>query len=234
MNIEEVKEPNQRIKRVRDIVGGFGADLVMDCSGHPSAGPEGIEMLRDGGTYVEMGQFTDAGSIATSWHRICAKDLNVLGSWGFTANDLPLGVAMLDRARDRYPWLDMQTLYPFDEDGVSRAVKDAMAMKTVKSTIVPGRSSCDPGRTPSARPRERVPIGACIYLAVGDNDVWPSTTILSKSMSIFPSTIGSRGNISEGGYHGCFSTTPFWTAFATNFPISSPSKGTSFLSLSYL
>ena len=109
----------------------------MDCSGHPTAGPEGIEMLRDGGTYVEMGQFTDAGAIATSWHRICAKDLNVLGSWAFTANDLPLGVDMLDRARDKYPWLDMQTLYPFDEAGVSRAVKDAMAMKTVKSTIVP-------------------------------------------------------------------------------------------------
>jgi hypothetical protein len=61
----------------------------------------------------------------------------VLGSWAFTANDLPLGVDMLDRARDKYPWLDMQTLYPFDEAGVSRAVKDAMAMKTVKSTIVP-------------------------------------------------------------------------------------------------
>src|SRR5262245_45178269 len=137
VNIEKIKEPDERIKRVRDIVGGFGADLVMDCSGHPSAGPEGIEMLRDGGTYVEMGQFTDAGSIATSWHRICAKDLNVLGSWGFTANDLPLGVDMLDRARDKYPWLEMQTLYPFDADGVSRAVKDAMAMKTVKSTIVP-------------------------------------------------------------------------------------------------
>ncbi len=64
MNIEEVKTPEDRIKAVRDIVGGFGADLVMDCSGHPSAGPEGIEMLRDGGTYVEMGQFTDAGSIS--------------------------------------------------------------------------------------------------------------------------------------------------------------------------
>jgi threonine dehydrogenase-like Zn-dependent dehydrogenase len=137
VDIEAVTQAQQRIARVRDIVGGFGADLVMDCSGHPSAGPEGIEMLRDGGTYVEMGQFTDAGAIETSWHRICAKDLNVLGSWAFTANDLPLGVAMLDRARDRYPWLAMQTLYPFDEAGVSRAVKDAMAMKTVKSTIVP-------------------------------------------------------------------------------------------------
>src|SRR6201746_482410 len=61
VDIEEVKTPEARIKAVRDIVGGFGADLVMDCSGHPSAGPEGIEMLRDGGTYVEMGQFPDAG-----------------------------------------------------------------------------------------------------------------------------------------------------------------------------
>jgi threonine dehydrogenase-like Zn-dependent dehydrogenase len=137
VNIDEFQTPDARIKRVRDIVGGFGADLVMDCAGHPSAGPEGIEFLRDGGAYVEMGQFTDAGSIMTSWHRICAKDLIVLGSWGFTGNDLPLGVDMLYRTRDKYPWLDMQTLYPFSEDGISRAVADAMAMKTVKSTIAP-------------------------------------------------------------------------------------------------
>jgi threonine dehydrogenase-like Zn-dependent dehydrogenase len=137
VDIEEVTTPEARIKTVRDIVGGFGADLVMDCSGHPSAGPEGIEMLRDGGTYVEMGQFTDAGSIQTSWHRICTKDLNVLGSWGFTGNDLPLGVDMLYRTRNKYPWLEMQTIYPFSEEGVERAVADAMAMKTVKSTIVP-------------------------------------------------------------------------------------------------
>jgi threonine dehydrogenase-like Zn-dependent dehydrogenase len=137
VNIEEFALPDERVRRVRDIVGGFGADLVMDCSGHPSAGPEGIEFLRDGGTYVEMGQFTDAGSIMTSWHRICTKDINVLGSWGFTGNDLPLGVDMLYRTRAKYPWLDMQTLYPFSEEGIGRAVADAMAMKTVKSTIVP-------------------------------------------------------------------------------------------------
>jgi threonine dehydrogenase-like Zn-dependent dehydrogenase len=137
VNIEEFRTPEGRIARVRDIVGGFGADVVMDCSGHPSAGPEGIEMLRDGGTYVEMGQFTDAGAIETNWHRICAKDLNVLGSWAFTGNDLPLGVDMLYRARHRRPWLDMQTLYPFSEEGVGDAIADAMAMRTVKSTILP-------------------------------------------------------------------------------------------------
>ncbi|MGA7327339.1 MAG: zinc-binding dehydrogenase [Rhodomicrobium sp.] len=137
VNIEEATAPEARIEAVRDIVGGYGADLVMDCSGHPSAGPEGIEFLRDGGTYVEMGQFTDAGPIQTSWHRICTKDLNILGSWAFTANDLPLGVEMLYKARDRFPWRKMQTLFPFTVEGVKDAVAQAMAMKTVKSTIVP-------------------------------------------------------------------------------------------------
>jgi threonine dehydrogenase-like Zn-dependent dehydrogenase len=51
--------------------------------------------------------------------------------------DLPLGVEMLDRTRNKYPWLEMQTLYPFTEHGISNAVADAIAMKTVKSTIVP-------------------------------------------------------------------------------------------------
>ncbi|HLW90791.1 MAG TPA: zinc-binding dehydrogenase, partial [Roseiarcus sp.] len=137
VDIDQRRTPQERIKAVRDIVGGFGADLVMDCSGHPSAGPEGVEMLRDGGAYVEMGQFTDAGSIDTSWHRICAKDVAILGSWAFTGNDLPLGVEMLYRARAKYPWLEMQSIYPFTEEGVGRAVADAMAMRTVKSTIVP-------------------------------------------------------------------------------------------------
>jgi threonine dehydrogenase-like Zn-dependent dehydrogenase len=137
VDIDEYATAEARIARVRELVGGFGADLVMDCSGHPTAGPEGIEFLRDGGTYVEMGQFTDAGAITTNWHRICTKDLNVLGSWAFTANDLALGVRMLDRARDRFPWRRMQTLFPFTEPGIEEAVREAMAMRTVKSTIVP-------------------------------------------------------------------------------------------------
>src|SRR5262245_44715218 len=54
------------------------------------------------------------------------------GSWRYefyACHDLPhrldrlfpLGVDMLARARSKYPWLDMQTLYPFDEQGVSNA-----------------------------------------------------------------------------------------------------------------
>ena len=137
VSIETYATAEARIEVVRDEAGGFGADVVMDCSGHPSAGPEGIEMLRDGGTYVEMGQFTDVGSIETNWHRFCAKDVTLLGSWAFTANDIPLAIEMLSRARDRYPWDRLQTQFPFTQAGVTAATQSAMAMKCVKATIVP-------------------------------------------------------------------------------------------------
>ncbi|MBI4532164.1 MAG: zinc-binding dehydrogenase [Candidatus Latescibacteria bacterium] len=137
VSIEIHTTPQDRIDAVRQIVGRFGADVVIECSGHPSAGPEGIEMLRDGGTYVEMGQFTDAGSIDTNWHRICVKDINILGSWAFTANDIPPAITMLDRACDRYPWHRIQTRFPFTEEGIVEATQSAMAMRCVKATIVP-------------------------------------------------------------------------------------------------
>jgi threonine dehydrogenase-like Zn-dependent dehydrogenase len=143
VSLEEHETPEGRIEAVRELTPPFGADLVMDCSGHPSAGPEGVEMLRDGGTYVEMGQFTDAGAIETNWHRICTKDVNVLGSWGFTANDIPLGIAMLDRVRDRYPWSEMQTRFPFTEEGIAEAIESAIEMRSVKSTIVPAPDLID-------------------------------------------------------------------------------------------
>ena len=40
VDIEMVKTPAERIQRVREIVGGFGADLVMDCSGIRAPAPK--------------------------------------------------------------------------------------------------------------------------------------------------------------------------------------------------
>ena len=45
---------------------------------------------------------------------------------------------MLERARERYPWHAMQTLFPFTEQGIADAIAGAAQMRTVKSTIVPG------------------------------------------------------------------------------------------------
>ena len=137
VSIDVHATPEERIEAVAEIVGGFGADLVVECSGHPSSGPEGIEMLRDGGTYVEMGQFTDAGSIDTNWHRICTKDITLVGSWAFTPNDIPLGIDMMRRVEEKYPWELVQQVFPFSEVGLIEATRTAREQKCLKATIVP-------------------------------------------------------------------------------------------------
>ena len=47
---------------------------------------------------------------------------------------------MLDRARDRYPFGDMQTKFPFTEEGIAAAISSANAMECVKATIVADES----------------------------------------------------------------------------------------------
>lgn len=143
VDITKHDTPEKRIAATREIVGGFGADLVIECSGHPSSGPEGIEMLRDGGTYIEMGQFTDAGSIETNWHRICVKAITIIGSWAFTADDIALGIMMLHRVRHRYPFQEVQQRFPFSEEGIMAAIGAARAMECVKATIVPNSAIVD-------------------------------------------------------------------------------------------
>ena len=73
---------------------------------------------------------------SVNWHRICTKDINILGSWAFTADDIALGIAMLDRTRARYPYGELQTRFPFSEEGVQAAIDAANAMRCVKATIV--------------------------------------------------------------------------------------------------
>ena len=63
-------------------------------------------------TFLELERILESfhcTAIDTNWHRICTKDITILGSWAFTANDIPLGIQMIHRVGERYPWHLMQT-----------------------------------------------------------------------------------------------------------------------------
>jgi len=55
LNLKEVPDRKERVKLVRQWTGGTGADVACDLVGFPAVIPEGIEMLRSGGTYLEIG-----------------------------------------------------------------------------------------------------------------------------------------------------------------------------------
>src|SRR5579862_1118172 len=60
---------DDRLKIVRDMTNGRGADMVIECAGVPQAIPEALEMLRLGGLLVEAGNFSDLGEVPISPHR---------------------------------------------------------------------------------------------------------------------------------------------------------------------
>ena len=98
IDIEAMPDPAERRRAVLAETGPFGADAVIECVGHPSAVNEGIELCRDGGTYLVLGQYADAGNISFNPHTITRKQLRLVGSWGFEPRHVDRGLALLARS----------------------------------------------------------------------------------------------------------------------------------------
>ena len=64
---------------VRSLTDGYGADVYLEASGHPSAVLQGLEILRKQGTYVEYGVFASPATV--DWSIISDdKELDVRGA----------------------------------------------------------------------------------------------------------------------------------------------------------
>lgn len=96
IDIDEIRDPAERRKLAVEYTGGYGADAVIECVGYPNAVTEGIELPRDGGRFLILGQYADAGSIAFNPHTITRKQLLVQGSWGFEPRHVDRALRMLE------------------------------------------------------------------------------------------------------------------------------------------
>ena len=63
INVKEVAERKERVTLVRKWTGGMGADVACDFVGFPQVIPEGIEMLRPGGAYLEIGTISRGAKV---------------------------------------------------------------------------------------------------------------------------------------------------------------------------
>lgn len=67
------------IQIVKDLTEGYGADVYLEATGHPSAVAQGLNILRKLGTYVEYSVFRSEATV--DWSIIGDdKELNVLGA----------------------------------------------------------------------------------------------------------------------------------------------------------
>jgi L-iditol 2-dehydrogenase len=95
INLNEYKSVEERIKEVKRRTNGVGADIAFECAGVPSAFAEGIQLVRNGGKYVEVGHYTDPGGVEIRPHIICRKDIDILGSWAYPPEQFQTAINLL-------------------------------------------------------------------------------------------------------------------------------------------
>jgi L-iditol 2-dehydrogenase len=137
LDITEATSPADRVQWARDRTSGRGADVVIEASGNPAAVTEGLEMLRDGGRYVVVGQYTDSGDATINPHRhINRRHATILGCWGYEFTHLHRALALMARHRERFRWRDLVTReYPLAEAG--QALADMERLAVVKAVLRP-------------------------------------------------------------------------------------------------
>jgi threonine dehydrogenase-like Zn-dependent dehydrogenase len=137
LDIETLKTPMERIAAVRHLTGGYGADAVLECVGSPAAVVEGMEMCRDGGKYLVLGHYCDAGTVAFNPHVITRKQLQVIGSWSSEPRHLKAAIEFLSANRERFPFAEMVS-HRFPIEQANEALAATAAWSVAKSVLVPG------------------------------------------------------------------------------------------------
>lgn len=129
--------PRERREAVLDATAGRGVDVVLEATGNPEALPEGLALLRDGGTYVVAGHYTDAGPVALNPHTdVNRKHARVLGQWGTEFHHVVRALEMLARHRERLPFREViGKRYGLEE--AERALRDVARLDVTKAIITP-------------------------------------------------------------------------------------------------
>jgi len=137
IDIAEVPDADDRVAAVHDLTGGVGADVVVECTGVPAAVPEGLEMLRTGGVFVEIGHFTDSGTtIINPFKHLCSKDVTLLGQYAYSSSQYRKDLALLVNNRDRFPFKKLVT-HRFALSEHDEAMQTVRREDCLKAVFVP-------------------------------------------------------------------------------------------------
>jgi threonine dehydrogenase-like Zn-dependent dehydrogenase len=136
INIDEVRDPAERRKRVLDLTAGDGADVVIECVGYPQAVVEGLELCRDGGRYMVLGHYGDAGAIGLNPHVITRKMLTVKGAWSSEARHLDTALSLYRTKLERFPFHELVS-HKFPLEQANEALAATASWQVRKSVLVP-------------------------------------------------------------------------------------------------
>jgi D-arabinose 1-dehydrogenase-like Zn-dependent alcohol dehydrogenase len=133
INAGEVPEARDRIRLVKAQTDG-GADVVAELVGSPQVVPEGIAMLANGGTYLEIGNISTGLTYQADPALLVLTSKSIVGVILFEAWALREALAFLSRTQTRFPFQRLVSQrYPLAE--IDQAFRDADQGRVPRAAI---------------------------------------------------------------------------------------------------
>lgn len=132
ININDLPNAEDRIARVKELVGfRTGADAVVEVVGYPAVVPEGLEMLRLGGKYIEVGCIFQGSFVNVDFNRILHGIKYIVPVSFYSPWLLPAAVRMLERGS---PLADLGS-HSFSLDNINEAFQQS-EWKDTKTEVI--------------------------------------------------------------------------------------------------
>lgn len=136
INIMDFPDPAERRMLSMKMMGGKLADVVIEVTGRPEAVSEGLDLCRDGGTYVVVGQYTDNGNVSINPHfLINRKHITIKGSWGSDFSHFYRGVQFMEK-KSHLPW-DLVVSKCFSLEDAEEAIACVEKLEIFKALLKP-------------------------------------------------------------------------------------------------
>ncbi len=104
IDLNEFKTSDERIQRVKKLTDGHGADAVMELVGSAAVVSEGIEMVANGGKYLEIGNINQRQRVEISPASLVHGGKQFLGLMWYKPESLQRALTLLSTRADRYPF----------------------------------------------------------------------------------------------------------------------------------
>jgi threonine dehydrogenase-like Zn-dependent dehydrogenase len=127
--------PEQRKTAVLDLSGGIGADLAVEVTGSAAVLPEGIELLRPGGTYLWIGAVGIGETVAIEPAQVIRLNKRILGVVAYEKWVIPRALGFLQRTRGRYPF-ERIISHQFPFERVTDALAAADEGRCIRAGVV--------------------------------------------------------------------------------------------------
>jgi D-arabinose 1-dehydrogenase-like Zn-dependent alcohol dehydrogenase len=124
VDIREHNTPEARVQQVLALTGQRGADVVAEVVGFPDALPEAVQMVRNGGALLEIGNISFGNTTSLDPAQLVWGSRRIYGVVMYDPWVIPEALDFLVRTRNKYPF-DKIASHKYKLEDINKAFEEA-------------------------------------------------------------------------------------------------------------